>query len=60
MSKKYTIDEIKLIAIEKGGILNSNNYINNKTKLTWKCGREHIWDTTLSHVKNHNAWCPKY
>ena len=60
MPKK--IDGIKIgneIAESNGGKLLSNEYINNKTKMEWRCKEGHIWQSTLSSIKNGNRWCPQ-
>jgi very-short-patch-repair endonuclease len=57
--KKYTIEEVKKFAKEKGGECLSTEYINNKTNLTWKCNKcKHIWETNFKAVKIQNNWCP--
>lgn len=57
--KKYTINDMKKIAIEKGGDCLSQKYINNKTNLRWKCSKGHEWNATPKNVKNHGTWCPE-
>ena len=47
------------IAEERGGLCLSTVYKNNKTNLTWKCGKcNHIWEARLDRVKTE-TWCPK-
>ena len=54
-----SIDIAKKIAEDKGGLCLSNTYKNNKTNLTWKCGKcDHIWEARLDRVKS-STWCPK-
>ncbi len=53
-----TIEEMKEIAIEKGGECLSKKYINNYSKLKWKCSKGHIWRATAHAVKT-KTWCPK-
>lgn len=57
MSKSLTIDDMKRIASEKGGWCLSEEYINQMTKLTWKCSKGHVWDTLPKHIRK-GAWCP--
>ena len=57
MSKKYNINDIKKIALDKNGECLSNVYINVKEKLTWKCNEGHIWDSALDNIIN-GSWCP--
>jgi len=40
-----------------GGKCLSPTYINNKTKLEWKCKEGHIWEAT-PRIIQHNQWCP--
>lgn len=55
---KYTIEECKEFAISKGGECLSNEYINNQTKMKWKCSEGHEWDVMFGHIK-HGSWCPE-
>ena len=53
-----TIEDIKKLAIERGGKCLSNHYENNNIKLKWKCCEGHEWFAILNSVKNNNTWCP--
>ena len=53
-----TIKEMHELAHLKGGNCLSTNYINNQTKLKWKCSKGHVWEATPDSVKNQNTWCP--
>lgn len=55
---RLTIEEMQLIAIEKGGKCLSGEYVNGRTNLKWQCKEGHIWESAPQHVKNSNAWCP--
>lgn len=57
--KKYTIEEVKMFAMEKGGSCLSNDYKNAHSKLKWKCEKGHIWEQKLSIMKSKGYWCPK-
>lgn len=52
-----TIEEMKKIAILRGGHCLSNQYINAKTKLKWRCSKGHIWEATPNKIKI-GSWCP--
>ena len=53
------IEVAKKIAEDKGGLCLSDIYINNKTNLTWNCGKcNHVWNARLDRVKA-STWCPK-
>ena len=54
---KLTIDEMRKIAESRGGKCLSTEYINNRTKLRWRCKAGHEWDVIPASVK-HGTWCP--
>ena len=56
-NRKLTIQEMKILAEEKGGRCLSTKYINSNTKLTWKCNQGHIWEAKSAAVKR-GSWCP--
>jgi len=35
---------------------NSNNYINNSTRLLWECAEGHRWEATPKNIKR-GPWC---
>lgn len=55
---KLTIQEMRQIAIARGGKCLSDNYINGSTKLRWQCRSGHEWLATPDNVKNGESWCP--
>jgi hypothetical protein len=57
-ANKDDIETYRKIAIEMGGKLLSEEYINSKTPLLWECKEGHQWKATPSHIKNRNQWCP--
>lgn len=50
-AKTLSIETMKKIAEERGGWCLSDNYINQLTKLTWKCSEGHIWETTPKTIR---------
>jgi hypothetical protein len=56
-NKRLGIKVINKIVLENDGECLSNNYIDNKTKLKFKCKNNHIWKTTPSNIKA-GKWCP--
>ncbi len=54
---RLTLVEMKILAMQRGGQCLSKEYVNNHTKLRWKCKEGHEWEATPSHVKN-GTWCP--
>lgn len=56
----YTIANMQRIASERGGWCLSKNYVNNKTRLKWKCGIcNYIWCATPHSILSRNSWCPQ-
>ena len=56
--KKLTIENAKSEAEQRGGKCLSKQFVSARTKLLWECSEGHQWETTLSHVRNNNNWCP--
>ncbi len=57
---KYNIEDMKIIAEERGGKCLSNEYYNNRTKLLWKCGIcGHEWRATPKSIMIRDSWCPQ-
>ncbi|KKK53046.1 hypothetical protein LCGC14_3098700, partial [marine sediment metagenome] len=56
---KLTINDCIELAKSKGGQCLSDVYVGYKTKMLWKCNKDHHWYTTLDGIKNKNAWCPE-
>ena len=54
---KLTIEEMRAIAKGRGGKCLSKKYTNSQTKLKWKCGEGHVWESTSNNVKR-GSWCP--
>src|SRR5206468_5501068 len=44
------------IARSRGGKLLSRSYVNDGTKLRWRCAEGHTWETTPNIIK-HGGWC---
>jgi len=57
-SLKLTIEEMRKIAMERGGKCLSNEYINNRSKLLWECKECHQWEAIPNSIKR-GTWCPK-
>jgi peptide methionine sulfoxide reductase MsrB len=55
--KTLTIEEMKILAQERGGRCLSHEYVNNKTKLLWECAEGHQWEAKANHIKG-GRWCP--
>lgn len=57
MGKKYSIQIMQELAIVRGGKCLSDDYINNRTKLEWKCQFGHIWLAQPRAIIG-GQWCP--
>ena len=57
-SQKLGIETFRKIAIDRGGKLISNQYLNIDTNLEWECSEGHRWKATGNNVKLKNTWCP--
>lgn len=58
IKKRLTIEELKKIAISRGGLCLSETYVNAKTKLHWRCKENHERVSTPLSVKYAGTWCP--
>lgn len=60
-SIKLSLAECQKFAESKGGKCLSTEYINNRTKMLWKCENpEHyVWEATFDGIKNGGWWCPE-
>lgn len=54
--KRKHLEEMQNIAKERGGKLLSKFYINNETKLRWRCAEGHIWEAIPNSIKR-GSWC---
>lgn len=52
------LEDIKLIAESKGGECLSTEYVNQRTKLHFRCGVGHEWYARADGMKNNDRWCP--
>jgi len=56
-STKLTIEEMHKIALEKGGMCLSTEYVNSYSKLIWQCYKGHVWRAKPNSIKT-GTWCP--
>ena len=54
---KLTIEQMVEVAEERGGECLSKEYVDNRTKLKWKCKEGHVWKATPHDVKDGKTWC---
>jgi hypothetical protein len=52
-----SIEEMKSIAVSRGGECLSKEYLNSRKKLKWTCSKGHEWDAWPSKIKA-GGWCP--
>ncbi len=52
------LSNLQKLARAKGGECLSDKYVNNATKLKWKCKEGHIWEAKSGNIKS-GKWCPK-
>jgi thiol-disulfide isomerase/thioredoxin len=55
--RKITIQDLNILAKQKGGKCLSDIYINKRHKLEWQCKKKHVWKTTPATVQS-GSWCP--
>ncbi len=56
--QRLTIEEMKLIAKERGGECLSEDYLTARKKLKWRCAANHIWEAAPYSIKS-GSWCKK-
>lgn len=57
MPAKLTIADMHALAARKGGHCLSSEYVNDRTKLRWRCAEGHEWETKPNHIQQ-GSWCP--
>jgi hypothetical protein len=55
-NKKLSLQEMQVLARERGGECLSQEYTNNQTKLLWECTKGHQWKATPHNIKQ-GQWC---
>jgi hypothetical protein len=53
-----SIEDCSNIANQHDGYCLETKYINNHTKIGWKCKNNHIWKAALHSIKDLKTWCP--
>ena len=56
-TRPLTLREMRALAARRGGECVSDRYVNNETKLWWRCGAGHQWEAAPGLVKG-GRWCP--
>jgi hypothetical protein len=52
------LEKARSVAFQRGGYCLTNQYINSKAQMIWRCARGHEWQATYSNVVNRGKWCP--
>jgi hypothetical protein len=55
--RRLTLREMQAIAADRGGQCLAKQYVNNETKLLWRCSASHQWAAAPGLVKS-GGWCP--
>jgi hypothetical protein len=55
--KRLTLDEMQTLAACRGGDCVSDHYLNNRTKLRWRCAAGHEWEAAPGLI-TAGHWCP--
>jgi hypothetical protein len=58
MGINYTLKDVNAVAVERGGICLSEEYINRQTLMKWRCAKGHEWQARFSCIKIGKRWCP--
>lgn len=53
-----TLETMHQLAAKHGGVCLSTEYVNQVTKLKWRCQDGHEWEAIPRNVKNLWQWCP--
>lgn len=56
--QRKSIDDMKILAAQRGGLCLSEEYVNAHTKLTWRCSEGHIWEAKPNNIQQ-GKWCPE-
>jgi thiol-disulfide isomerase/thioredoxin len=55
--KRLTLNDMRVLATHRGGDCLSKQYVNDDTKLTWRCANGHLWRAEPVRIKRGH-WCP--
>jgi hypothetical protein len=56
--QRLTIADMHAAARERGGECLSASYVDNLTRLRWRCAQGHEWDAKPMHIRL-GQWCPR-
>ena len=52
------LERLRKHAEQLGGTCLATRYVNNRSKVMWRCKHGHVWQAAARHVLNLNSWCP--
>ena len=52
------LERLRDHAAQRGGECLATEYVNNCSKVAWKCKHGHAWQATAHSVMNMGSWCP--
>lgn len=58
VASRYTLDDMKTIAAERGGLCLSKRFRSLRDRLHWRCSEGHEWRATASQILSTGTWCP--
>lgn len=56
--RRHNIEWCRELAVDRGGLCLSEEYIIGTTKYQWKCGKGHIWRAAAVNILRGH-WCPR-
>ena len=56
--RAHTVEEMRALAVSRGGTCLSTNYTSSKDRLRWRCAKGHEWEAAANPVIAGH-WCPK-
>lgn len=56
-SARHSIEFMKQLALDRGGLCLSDNYLNNKSALLWQCANGHTFKKIYNSITS-GQWCP--
>jgi hypothetical protein len=57
VKKKKTIEEMRQLAISKGGKCISTEYVNSELPLKWECNKGHTWEAIYRSIMVNENFC---
>jgi len=58
VGRRLGLEAAQVAAQARGGLCLTDTYVSNDTKMSWQCGRGHVWQTRFA-VIHRGAWCPE-